>query len=119
MIILVSNHHVMCSSSDGVNQKSSESSSQMRYGQPNIVLFVADDLGYGDLGCFGNQTLKTPNIDSIASNGIKLTHGLAAASVCTPSRAALLTGRYPVRYGESQDIYLHRLTCYDLYSLIL
>ena len=68
---------------------------------PNMVLFMADDVGMGDLGCFGNRTLKTPNIDSIARQGATLTHHIAAASVCTPSRAAFLTGRYPIRMGES------------------
>ncbi|KAF8777855.1 Steryl-sulfatase like protein [Argiope bruennichi] len=61
--------------------------------------FTADDLGYGDIGCFGNNSINTPNIDSLADNGLKLTHHLTAAAVCTPSRAALLTGRYPVRTG--------------------
>lgn len=67
--------------------------------QPNIVLVVMDDLGYGDLGCMGNSILRTPRIDSIAANGITLRHMYAASSVCTPSRAALLTGRYPQRVG--------------------
>jgi arylsulfatase A-like enzyme len=67
--------------------------------QPNILIFLADDLGIGDVGCFGNTTLATPHIDRIALNGVKMTHHLAAASVCTPSRAALLTGRYPIRMG--------------------
>lgn len=72
---------------------------------PNIVILLADDLGIGDVGCFGNDTLKTPNIDSIAKRGAKLNHHLTAAAVCTPSRAALLTGRYPVRSGmESSNI---------------
>jgi len=66
---------------------------------PNIVIFVADDLGMADLGCFGNTTLRTPNIDSIAKQGATLTQHIAAASVCTPSRAALMTGRYPIRMG--------------------
>lgn len=68
--------------------------------KPNIVLFIADDLGYGDLGCYGNTSVKTPNIDSIARNGVKMTQHLTAASTCTPSRSALLTGRYPVRTGN-------------------
>ncbi|RWS04129.1 steryl-sulfatase-like isoform X1, partial [Dinothrombium tinctorium] len=67
--------------------------------KPNFLILLADDLGYGDVGAFGNTTLPTPNIDKLASEGVKLTHHLTAASVCTPSRAALLTGRYPVRYG--------------------
>lgn len=67
--------------------------------RPNIVVLVADDLGYGDVGCFGNDTISTPNIDRLAQNGAMLTQHTAAAAVCTPSRAALLTGRYPVRSG--------------------
>ncbi|CAH1269202.1 STS [Branchiostoma lanceolatum] len=67
--------------------------------RPNFVLFLADDLGIGDVGCFGNDTLRTPNIDRLAATGAKLTHHIAAASVCTPSRAAFLTGRLPIRMG--------------------
>lgn len=67
---------------------------------PNILLLIADDLGYGDLGAMGNRTLPTPNIDRLAAEGVSLTHHLTAASVCTPSRAAFLTGRLPVRYGK-------------------
>ncbi|KAK3092346.1 hypothetical protein FSP39_001629 [Pinctada imbricata] len=67
--------------------------------KPNIVILLADDLGYGDVGCYGNTTLRTPNMDALAQDGVKLTHHLAAESVCTPSRAALLTGRYPIRTG--------------------
>ena len=70
--------------------------------KPNIVIFLADDLGYGDVGVFGNKTVRTPNIDALASDGIRLTHDLAAASVCTPSRSALLTGRLPIRTGKTQ-----------------
>lgn len=70
--------------------------------KPNIVIFLADDLGYGDVGAFGNNTIRTPNIDALASDGIKLTHHLTAASVCTPSRSAMLTGRLPIRTGMSQ-----------------
>ena len=71
-----------------------------RGSKPNIVVLLADDLGIGDIGCFGNTTLPTPNIDTLAEDGAKMTHFLTAASVCTPSRAAFLTGRYPVRSGE-------------------
>ncbi|XP_042889021.1 arylsulfatase H-like [Penaeus japonicus] len=66
---------------------------------PNILVMLADDLGIGDVGCYGNTTIRTPNIDKLASQGMKLTHHLAAAAMCTPSRAALLTSRYPSRYG--------------------
>ena len=68
--------------------------------RPNIVIFLADDLGIADIGPYGNTTVRTPNLDSLARDGMKLTHHLAAESVCTPSRSALLTGRYTKRYGE-------------------
>ncbi|XP_067841792.1 steryl-sulfatase-like isoform X2 [Heptranchias perlo] len=67
--------------------------------QPNYVFIMADDLGIGDLGCYGNSTLRTPHIDSLAKDGVMLTQHIAAAAICTPSRAAFLTGRYPVRSG--------------------
>uniref|UniRef100_UPI0037E94F44 steryl-sulfatase n=1 Tax=Semicossyphus pulcher TaxID=241346 RepID=UPI0037E94F44 len=67
--------------------------------KPNFVLMMVDDLGIGDLGCYGNKTLRTPNIDRLAEEGVKMTHHIAAASLCTPSRAAFLTGRYPIRSG--------------------
>ena len=67
---------------------------------PNIIILIADDLGYGDLAPFGNKTIPTPNFDRLAKTGVKLTHHLTGASLCTPSRAALLTGRLPIRYGK-------------------
>lgn len=72
-------------------------------GRPNFILLMVDDLGIGDLGCYGNTTLRTPNIDQLAQEGVKLTHHIAAASLCTPSRAAFLTGRYPIRSGVVGD----------------
>ncbi|NWY10323.1 STS sulfatase, partial [Aphelocoma coerulescens] len=67
--------------------------------KPNIILLMADDLGIGDLGCYGNRTLRTPNIDRLAVEGVTLTQHIAASPLCTPSRAAFLTGRYPIRSG--------------------
>jgi arylsulfatase len=65
---------------------------------PNIVMIFCDDLGYGDLGCYGS-TLRTPNLDRLAADGMRFTHFYSGNPVCSPSRAALLTGRYPVRAG--------------------
>jgi arylsulfatase A-like enzyme len=66
---------------------------------PNVVLVFCDDLGWGDLGSFGNPTIRTPRLDRLASEGQKWTNFYVAESVCTPSRAALLTGRLPIRSG--------------------
>jgi arylsulfatase A-like enzyme len=65
--------------------------------QPNIVLINADDLGYGDLSCYGSKAIHTPNIDALAREGVRFTDFHTCDAVCTPSRAGLLTGRYPVR----------------------
>ncbi len=66
---------------------------------PNVILIMADDLGYGDLGCYGNKTLKTPALDRMAQEGVRLTSFYAGCTICTPSRMALLTGAYPARLG--------------------
>src|SRR5688500_12355151 len=66
---------------------------------PNVVLIIADDLGYGDLGCFGNRQIRTPNLDGMAREGVRLTNFYAAQAVCSASRTALLTGCYPNRVG--------------------
>ena len=66
---------------------------------PNIVFIFADDLGYGDLSSYGASDINTPNIDFIGKNGIKFTDFYSVSSVCTPSRAGMLTGRYPQRFG--------------------
>ena len=66
---------------------------------PNIVLLVADDLGYGELGCQGNKEIPTPHIDSLAENGIRFTQGYVTAPFCSASRAGLMTGRYQTRFG--------------------
>src|ERR1700730_14518515 len=66
---------------------------------PNVVIILCDDLGYGDLGCYGHPTIRTPHLDRMAIEGQRYTNAYVCASVCTPSRAGLLTGRLPVRSG--------------------
>jgi arylsulfatase A-like enzyme len=73
--------------------------------QPNIVVIFTDDLGYGDIGPFGHPTIRTPHLDRMASKGMKLTQFYVADPVCTPSRAALMTGRLPVRSGLTRVLY--------------
>jgi len=72
---------------------------------PNIILIVVDDLGYGDLGAYGNKVIKTPAIDRMADEGVLLTNFYASAPVCTPSRAAIMTGRYPKRSHMTLPLY--------------
>lgn len=67
--------------------------------KPNIIVIVSDDAGYADFGCYGSQSLSTPNIDAIASQGVRFTDAYVSASVCAPSRAGMLTGRYQQRFG--------------------
>ena len=71
--------------------------------KPNFIIIFADDLGYGDLGCYGATHIKTPRLDRMAREGVRFTDFYVAAEVCTPSRAALLTGRYPIRSGMAHN----------------
>ena len=68
--------------------------------RPNILLIVADDLGYGELGCQGNPQIPTPHIDSLAANGVRFTSGYVSGPYCSPTRAGLLTGKYQQRFGH-------------------
>ena len=70
--------------------------------RPNIILAMADDMGWRDLSCYDNARVGTPNIDKLADQGIKLTQYYAASAVCTPTRASVLTGRYPLRFNITQ-----------------
>ena len=72
---------------------------------PNIILILADDLGYNDLSCYGNLNYETPNLDQMASEGQKWTEFYSASHICSPSRAAILTGLYPVRTGTSSHVF--------------
>jgi hypothetical protein len=72
--------------------------------RPNIVVFLADDMGWGDAGCYGNEKIVSPNIDKSASQGVRFTQCYAACGVCSPSRSAILTGRTPYRNGVWQHL---------------
>ncbi len=87
----------------GCGDALSRSASSNKGRQPNFVVIFCDDLGYGDLACFGHPTIRTPNLDRMAAEGQKWTNFYVGASVCTPSRAALLTGRLPIRSGMCSD----------------
>ncbi|MEM7367274.1 MAG: sulfatase-like hydrolase/transferase [Bacteroidota bacterium] len=86
--LILSCFHFSCNPSSTIAQKQS----------PNILIILADDMGYGDLGCYGGIT-RTPNIDALASRGIRFTHCYAGAPNCSPSRVSLMTGRIPARSG--------------------
>ncbi|MEX0704685.1 MAG: sulfatase [Planctomycetales bacterium] len=72
--------------------------------RPNIVFLFTDDLGYADVGCYGNDEVQTPHIDRLASQGVRFTDFSMACSICSPSRSALITGRYPQRNGVYDNI---------------
>jgi arylsulfatase A-like enzyme len=76
---------------------------------PNVVILFVDDLGWGDIGANGNTTIRTPHVDHLANNGAKFTHWMSASSICTPSRASLLTGRYPQRQGLTSSDWRFRV----------
>src|SRR5262245_56118891 len=67
--------------------------------RPNVIVILADDLGYADLGCQGGKDIPTPHLDALARAGVRCTDGYASCPVCSPTRAGLLTGRYQQRFG--------------------
>ena len=77
--------------------------------QPNVILMMADDLGYNDLSCYGSQKIRTPVLDELAEEGLRLTDFYSGATVCTPSRMALLTGAYPSRLGWNGGVVGYRI----------
>ncbi|MFP6764269.1 MAG: sulfatase-like hydrolase/transferase [Planctomycetaceae bacterium] len=72
--------------------------------RPNVVLMLIDNVGYGDIGCYGNPVIRTPHIDRLAAQGVRCTDFYVVTSSCTPSRGALLTGRYPLRNGLTHQL---------------
>jgi arylsulfatase A len=77
---------------------------QSRARKPNFIVVLCDDLGFGDVGAFGGTVIKTPHLDRMAAEGVRLTNFYSAANLCTPSRAGLLTGRYAVRTGLAHEV---------------
>ena len=83
--------------------------------KPNFIIIFTDDQGYNDLGCFGSETIKTPHIDQLAKEGKRFTSFYVAANVCTPSRAALLTGNYPKRVDLVRGLVIFPSNDYGLH----
>ena len=78
--------------------------------KPNLIIILADDLGYGDIEAYGTKAIRTPQLDRLAQEGVRFTEFYASANVCSPSRAGLLTGRYPVRTGVSYVIFASEIS---------
>ncbi len=76
---------------------------------PNVLVLLIDDMGYSDLPAFGSKNVSTPNIDRLIASGARFTHWVSAAPICTPSRAALQTGRYPIRTGCIGNVERYRV----------
>ena len=80
------------------------STASLRANPPNIILILADDMGYGDLGYTGSEHLRTPHLDALAESGVFCEQGYVCSPVCSPSRAGLLTGRDPRRFGYQSNL---------------
>jgi arylsulfatase A-like enzyme len=86
---------------------STSANSQVRQSRPNVIFILADDLGWGDLSCYGRPDYQTPNIDRLAKQGIRFTNAYSASALCTPSRCGFITGRYPTRLKVGLEEPLH------------
>ncbi len=94
-----------CSENKKQEAASADSSQTNQTNKPNIVVIIADDLGWNDISANGNQEIPTPNIDAIGKEGVRFTQGYATAPICGPSRAGLITGRYQQRFGQEFQIH--------------
>ncbi len=90
------------------------SAEQARPERPNFIVFIADDIGWNDIGAYGNEIVQTPNIDRIATEGVKFTNAFLTTSSCSPSRISILTGRYPHNTGAAE---LHTEPAVDFPSI--
>src|SRR6266536_2057675 len=99
MTVMLSRRDFLSSAPVAASAVAAAQSSGAPVPRPNLIIFLADDLGCHDIGAWGASDLKTPNIDALAASGARFTNWYAAAPVCAPSRAALLSGRYPIRAG--------------------
>ena len=100
ILIIVGVLSVLSCSNNNQGKKVEKTSGKVS--KPNIVIIYTDDLGYGDIGANGATEIKTPNIDALASKGVRFTNGYASSATCTPSRYALLTGVYPWRNKQAK-----------------
>lgn len=98
---------LLCVAAATADSAFAEGTSARKTSRPNFVVIFTDDLGYGDIGAFGHPTIKTPNLDQMAADGQKWTNFYVASSICSPSRAALLTGRLPIRTGVTGVLHPH------------
>lgn len=105
LLFLLAITFVSCQNGNEATNTVNDDEASVSRQKPNIVILFADDLGYGDLGVFGNPTIKTPNLDQMAYDGMKLTQFYSTAPICSPSRGALMTGRYPIRTGIHTGVY--------------
>jgi len=101
-IILVALFYSLCILSGCQNRNKAEENKPVHDLPPNIVIFIADDVSWNDLGCYGNSFVQTPNIDALAKDGIRFTNVYLTASSCSPSRNSIITGRYPHNTGAAE-----------------
>jgi arylsulfatase A-like enzyme len=95
-----------CSSYPAAEAPGSPNAGSAQPGRPpNVVVILTDDMGWGDLGCYGNTVIRTPNVDRLAEGGVRLTDFYVTHPYCTPTRAALLTGRHPIRTGMTRVLF--------------
>lgn len=109
----------LCVAASACSQQAEKQEETTRPDLPNFVFIYADDLGYGDLGCYGADSIATPNLDSLASEGVRFTDFYSVSPVSSPSRAGLLTGRYPIRNGMTEVFFPNSLQGIDSSEITL